>query len=171
MTSHVAVTWCDTCAGMLTTEGEMEAGTTETTVWKYCLNVCHLALQIRARTSYLTLRGGGGSRPGRHTGRGGRGAGRGADHGDESRGSPGPTQSTTTSNQIVKFLIDGASSDTIVNDIDLLMPGTVVHSTSQYKTARTGSEMKTTAHGLLSRMWQQRNQSWVAFEPIRAFGR
>jgi hypothetical protein len=141
MTSHVAFTWCDTCAGMLTTEGKKGAETTETIGWICWFNanaVCHLTSPIEALSSNLGLRGGGGSRPQRHAGRGGRGVGRGADRGNESRDNPSTT--TQATNQIVKFLIDGASSNTIVNDIDLLMPATIVYSASQYKTARTGSK-------------------------------
>ena len=66
-------------------------------------------------------------------------------------------------NQTVKFLIDGASNATIVNDIALLDPNSVTQVTEIHKTAGHGATIRTTAAGLISRMWQLRNQSWVGF--------
>ena len=66
-------------------------------------------------------------------------------------------------NQAVRFLIDGATSFTMVNNINLLEPESIEYVTDTHKTARAGSVVVTTARGIIRRMWQLRNESWVCF--------
>ena len=66
-------------------------------------------------------------------------------------------------NQNVTFVIDGATSYTIVNDINLLEAESIEYVTETHKTARAGSQIETTAKGNVHRMWQLRNESWVPF--------
>lgn len=71
--------------------------------------------------------------------------------------------------QTIAFLIDGASSATIVNDITLLDPSSVVQVTESHNSAAKGAQVETTAVGLMTRMWQLRDGSWVAFSVKASF--
>ena len=73
------------------------------------------------------------------------------------------------SNQTITFLIDGASNATIVNDITLLDPSSIVQVTESHNTAAQGAQIQTTAVGLMSRMWQLRDRRWVAFSMKASF--
>ena len=73
------------------------------------------------------------------------------------------------SNQTIKFLIDGASTTTLVNDITLLDPSSVSQVTETHNTAAQGATVQTTAVGLMSRMWQLRDGSWVPFSLNASF--
>ena len=82
------------------------------------------------------------------------------------RGGAGNTSAERIGNastETVPFLIDGASSFTLVNDISLLEPGSVQTTTCSHSTARAGCAIEPSASGTLTRLWQQRDGSWEIF--------